>query len=72
MFRLRKDFFPFGVLYQLARIHDCNAVCHLGDDAHIMTDEDNRCAGLLLQTADQSQDLGLHRNIQRRGRLVTD
>ena len=33
VFRLRKDFFPFGVLYQLARIHDCNAVCHLGDDA---------------------------------------
>ena len=72
MFWLRKDLFPFGIFYQLARVHDRYPVCHLGDDAHIMADEDNGSSCFLLQAADQSQDLGLHRYVQRRGRFVTD
>ena len=44
----------------------------VGDDAHVVGDEQHRGAVLLLQFADQLQDLLLRRDVERRGRLVGD
>ena len=42
------------------------------DDADVVRDEQVAHAQLALQLAQQIQDLRLHRDIQRRGRLVTN
>ena len=52
--------------------HDDDAVGHLGDDAHVVGDEDDRRAELALQVADQLEDLRLHGDVERGRRLVGD
>ena len=45
---------------------------HLGDDAHVVGDQDHRDAGPPLEVAQQGEDLRLHRDVERGGRLVGD
>jgi hypothetical protein len=47
-------------------------VADLGDDAEIMGDEEEGCARLALQLADETEDLALDGDVERGGRLVGD
>ena len=60
------------ILDHLAHIHHRHLVRDLGDDAHIMGDEQDRHAKLVLKRPDQRQDLRLGGDVQRGGRLVGD
>ena len=53
-------------------VHDDDAVGHLGDDAEVVGDEQDRRPGALLQPAQQVEDLRLHRDVEGGGRLVGD
>ena len=53
-------------------VHHRDAVGHLGDDAEVVRDEEQREAEPLLQIAQQVEDLRLDRDVERRGRLVGD
>ena len=55
-----------------AGVHDQDVVGDLGDHAEIMGDDDDRRAELGLQFGDQVEDLSLHGDVQRGGRLVGD
>ena len=59
-------------LHHAARIHHHELVAHLGDDAEIVGDEDQRQAMLALQVAQQAQVLRLDRQIEAGGRFVGD
>ncbi len=59
-----------GLLDQLPGIHDGHAVGHVGDDAEIVGDQQDRHVHLLLQFLQQFQHLGLDGDIQCRGRFV--
>ena len=60
------------MLHHLAVAHDDDAVGHLRHHAHVVGDEDDGGAGLLLQVAHQLQDLRLDGAVERGGRLVGD
>ena len=51
-------------------MHHDHLFAKLGDDTEVMGDEQDRRAGMALQVPDQPQDLLLHGDIERRGRLV--
>ena len=57
---------------QIATLQHRDLIGNVGDDAEIMRDEENRCAVLALQLADQIEDLRLGRDVERRRRLVGD
>ena len=61
-----------GLLDDLAGVHDRHAVAHLGDDAEVVGDQDDRRPGLVAQVAHQVEDLGLDRHVERGRRLVGD
>ncbi len=60
------------VLHHLAGIHHRDAVGDAGDDAEIVGDQKDGEAELLLQPVQQPQDLRLHGDVERGGRLVGD
>ena len=60
------------VFDNLAVVHDNHAVGDFSDHAHVVGDEHHRHTMRLLQAANQVQNLGLRRHIQRRGWLVSD
>ena len=53
-------------------VHDHDAVGDFRHHAQIMGDQDDGRAEVTTQPLDQLEDLGLHRHIERRGRLVGD
>ena len=53
-------------------VHHRDLVRLLCDDAEIVTDENQCHARFLLETCQQLEDLGLHGDVERRGRLVGD
>jgi hypothetical protein len=55
-----------------AGIHHHHPVGHLGDDAEVMGDEQDRHPELLLQATHQVEDLGLDGDVEGGGRLVGD
>ena len=55
-----------------ARVHDHDAVGDVGDDPHVMGDENDRGAEVGLEPPDQLEDLGLDRDVERSRRLVGD
>src|SRR3546814_17129562 len=57
---------------QLAVLHDRDPICDLGDHAEIMRNEQHTRLMAGLQLLEQTEDLGLCRDIQRRRRLVCD
>ena len=63
---------PERALDDPAGVHHRHLVGHLGDHAEIVRDQDDRHAGLLLQVAQQVEDLRLHGDVERGGRLVGD
>ncbi len=52
--------------------HHRHPVGHAGDDAHVVADQHDGGLQLGLQIAHDLQDLGLHRDVERGGRLVGD
>ena len=61
-----------GLLDDLPGIHDVHGVAHLGDDAEVMGDHDDRGADPVAQLDHQPHDLGLGRHVQRGRGLVGD
>ena len=53
-------------------VHDGDAVGEVGDDAHVVGDQHDRGAELVAAAPQQVEDLGLHRHVERGGRLVGD
>ena len=51
-------------------LHDHDAVTERADDLEVVRDEEIAQAPLVLELAQQVDDLGLHRQVERRGRLV--
>ena len=61
-----------GLLDHRAAIHDHDPIGHVGDDAHVVGDQDDRGAEPVAQRQQQLEDRGLHRHVERRGGLVGD
>jgi len=61
-----------GDLDDLAEIHYRDAVAELLDDGEVVGDEEIREAEFTLQVAEEIDHLRLHRDVERRGRLVPD
>src|SRR2546429_114997 len=59
-------------LDQPARIHDRDPVAHLGDDAEVVRDEDQREIVRALQVAQELQVLRLDREVEARRGLIGD
>ena len=57
---------------ELAVLHHRDLVRQVLDDAEVVRDEEIGDAELLLQLLQQVEDLRLHRDVERRGRLVAD
>ena len=60
------------VLLHLAVLHHIDIVGELADDGQVMGDQDHRHAVLVLEVLDQVEDLRLHGDVERGGRLVGD
>ncbi len=72
MLRISEDFLHRALLDDLALFHHAYAVGDLPDDAEIVRDEKHRHAEAALQFFQELQDLRLHGDIERGGRLVGD
>ncbi len=59
-------------LHDLAAVHHGDPVGEVGDDAHVVGDQQDPGTGLGGEPAQQVEDLGLHRDVQCGGRLVGD
>ncbi len=70
--RIVEEFAPLGDLDDAAEIHHADAVGHVPDDGEVVADEEIGEAELVLQVAHQIEDLRLHRDVERRSRLVAD
>ena len=55
-----------------AVLHHDDPVGHVGDDAHVVGDQHDAGVDPLAQVAHQLEDLALHGDVERRGRLVGD
>ena len=62
------DGLPF--LDNFAVAHDGHAVGNLGDHAHVVRNEEHRHADFLLELGNERKNLGLNRDVERRGRFV--
>ena len=60
----------WGRLRQFDRVHHRDPVGYAGDDAEVVRDQDHSGAALSADFAQQIENLRLHRNVQRRGRLI--
>ena len=64
---------PHGPVFEHSpAAHDDDPVGDLRHHAHVVGDEQDSGAGLAPQVAQQVQDAGLHRHVERGGRLVGD
>ena len=72
MLRRMEDVVDRALLHDAAEIHHHHIVRHLRDHAEIVRDEDDRGVVLVLQLAQQRQDLRLRRHVDRGGRFVGD
>src|SRR5581483_11505311 len=70
--RLGEKLARLGQLDDLPHVHDRDAVADVLDHAQVVGDEEVGQAESLLQLEHQVQDLRLHRDVQRRDRLVGD
>ena len=55
-----------------AAVHDEHVVGDFGDHAEVVRDEDDRHAAVVAELAEDFEDLGLDRDVERGGRLVGD
>ena len=72
MLRIREQRVDRRFFDDAAGVHDGDAVGHLGDDAEVVGDEEQREPQPLLQVAQQVENLRLDRHVERRRRLVGD
>src|SRR5438105_1721360 len=72
MLRPRKQRGAVGDFDDLAEIHDRDAPADMLDDGYIVGDEQIGKPELALQIAEQVDHLRLHRDVERRNRLVAD
>src|SRR5262245_35371827 len=72
MFRAGEELTGGRDLDDAAAIHDGDAIGVAGYDAEIVGDQDQRGAGLARQLLQQVEDLRLHGDVERGGRLVRD
>jgi hypothetical protein len=70
MARRCKHRFAYAFLDTFASVHHQHTVGHFCDHAHVVGDEDHAHLHLVLQSADQLQDLRLNGHVQRRGGFV--
>ena len=59
-----------ALLHNASRIHDANPVRHVGNDTHVVRDQEEPGAGFLAQSLDQRQNLRLDGDVESGGRLV--
>ncbi len=59
-------------LDDLAGVHHGDVVAEVGDHAQVVGDEHDRQPGVADQCPQQAEDLGLHGDVERGGRLVGD
>jgi hypothetical protein len=72
MLRVVEDLVERPLFHDPARVHHRDPVGDVGHHAEVVGNEDHGSARLLAQVAHALQDLGLDRDVQRRGRLVSD
>src|SRR5579884_4129956 len=72
MLRLGVELLLRARLDRLAEVHDHDAVGDVPDDVQVVRDEDVREVEIALEVLEQVQDLRLHRDVERRNRLVAD
>ena len=72
MLRIGEQGIDRGAFDDLSGIHHQYIVGHLGDDAEIVGDDQDRHAQPLLQVRQQIEDLGLDGDVERRRGLVGD
>jgi hypothetical protein len=72
MQRLLEEVADRGLLGDLGRVHDHDALGGLGDDAHVVGDQHDRHLELVLELVQELEDLGLDRDVERRRGLVGD
>ena len=68
--RVREYLFRCGFLYDLAKIHDRNAIGYMFDYGKVVGDKKVCEIELLLEIAEKIQYLRLYRNVERRNHLV--
>ena len=69
---MRKSERGVGRLDDLSGVHHRDAVGATGHHAEVVGDEQDRHAAIAPQLLEQLEDLGLHRDVERGGRLVGD
>ena len=69
---IEEDFFVRSVFADFARVHARDAVRHVGDDAQVVGDEDNRHVVSGFKLIDEFKNLGLDRNVQSRGGFIAN
>lgn len=72
MLRSAQHLLDAAVLDRPPAVHHEHVVGHLADHAQVVRDHDDRRVELGLEVGQQVQDLRLHRDVQRRRRLVGD
>ncbi len=72
MLRPLEDVERRSLLHGLAVLHHHDRIGEVGDHAHVVRDEDDRGVESRAQAAQQLEDLGLHRHVERRRRLIGD
>ena len=72
MVRAAEDGLRVADLLQAAEVHDRDPVGDVADNAEVVGDEDVAHAFLRLQLDEEVQDRRLHRDVERRGRLVAE
>ena len=70
--RTREERLRIGHFHDLARVHQRDAMRHLGDDREVVGDEQHRHLLRRLELLQQIQDLRLDRDVERGRRLVGD
>src|SRR5579864_2978782 len=72
MLRAFEDLLGGSLLDDLARVHDEHALAQAGDDSEVVGDENDRRTGLLVEVAQQLEDLRLHGHVECGRGLVGD
>ena len=70
MLRIGEDRFARTRFDDLPLLHHGNTIADIADDGEVVADEEAGQAELALGVLEQVQDLGLDRDVERRGRLV--
>src|SRR5680860_1330434 len=62
----------FRQFYELAHVHNRNSVADVFNGTQVVRNQEVGHTMIQLETLEQVEDLGLHRHIERRNRLIRD